>query len=309
VSAGTGRADALRVQREHRTYFYDPANKPVASVGVGDRMVFETVDCFDEQLRTEKDLAHTIDMSHINPNTGPVEIRGSVPGDVLAVRVVNIEPGDRAVATLIPGEGVLKDIAPGPVTKVCRIENGRTMFSSDIVIEPRLMIGTIGTTPITRSPTGLPGDHGGNMDVPTIGIGATVYFPVYVPGALFQMGDVHSAMGDGEICIGMECSATVTVDILALLKGRSLAAPVVETERSWDFIANGRKFEDAARLGVRRAAGFLTSHLGITLEDAALLISTACNVKVAEWADANYDTVIYVEVPKYLDRKGRLLSL
>jgi len=45
------------------------------------------------------------------------------------------------------------------------------------------------------------------------------------------------------------------------------------------------------------------------LEDATLLISTACDLKVAQGADANYDTVVYVEVPKYLDKRGRLQSL
>jgi amidase len=183
-----------------------------------------------------------------------------------------------------------------------------TIFNDDIVIRPRLMVGTIGTTPLARSPTGLPGDHGGNIDVPTVGIGASLYLPVFVPGALLQMGDVHSAMGDGEICIGMECGAEVTVEIQGLLKDRFLAGPLVETAERWGIIADARTFEDAVRLAVRRTAGFLTQKLSLTLEDAALLISTACDVKLAEWADANYNLVVYVEVPKYLDKRGRLES-
>lgn len=299
----------LRIGKETRTYFYDPRNQPIARASVKDTVVFETVDCFDDQLKTEKDLVHTIDMSHMNPNTGPLFIENAQPGDILVIRVLDIEPEDHAVATLIPGEGVLQDRAPGPVTKICTIQDRKTVFNEDIVIEPRLMIGTIGTTPLDRTPTGLPGDHGGNMDVPTMGIGASLYFPVFVPGALLQMGDVHSAMGDGEICIGMECGAEVTVEIQALIKGRFLPGPIVENEHRWGIVANARTFEDAARLAVRRTAGFLTQRLDMTLEDATLLISTACDLKVAQWADANYDTVVYVEVPKYLDKKGRLQSL
>jgi amidase len=298
----------LRIGKENRTFFYDPRNRPVARASVKDRVVFETVDCFDDQLKTEQDLAHMMDMAHMNPNTGPLFIEDAVPGDILVVKVIDIEPGEYAVATLVPGEGVLQDRAPGPVTKICAIEDRKTVFNEDIVIEPRLMVGTIGTTPLDRTPTGLPGDHGGNMDVPTMGIGAFLYFPVTVPGALLQMGDVQSAMGDGEICIGMECGAEVTVDIEALIKGRFLPGPMVENEDRWGIVANARTFEDATRLAVRRTAGFLTQRLDMTLEDAALLISTACDVKVAQWADANYDTVVYVEVPKYLDKKGRLQS-
>jgi len=298
----------LTIGKETRTYFYDPRNKPVGHAGVGQSVCFETVDCFDDQLRSSKDLAHTIDMSHMNPNTGPLFVDGATPGDILVVRIVDIVPEDHAIATLIPGEGVLKDRAPGPVTRVFPVRQRETVFNEDIVIRPRLMVGTIGTTPVTRSPTGLPGDHGGNMDVPTVGIGASLYLPVFLPGALLQMGDVHSAMGDGEICIGMECGAEVTVEIQALIQDRSLSWPVVENAERWGIVADARTFEDAVRLAVRRTAGFLTERLSLTLEEAALLISTACDVKVAQWADANYNTVVYVEVPKYLDLKGRLRS-
>ena len=93
------------------------------------------------------------------------------------------------------------------------------------MIEPRLMIGTIGTTPLDRTPNRLPGDHGGNIDVPTIGIGASLYLPVFVPGGLLQIGDVHSAMGDGEICMGMECGAELTMNSRHCSRADSFQGP------------------------------------------------------------------------------------
>lgn len=298
----------IRVGRNNVTYFFDPSNQPVARVSVGDKVIFETVDCYNDELKTEADLAHEMDMSHMNPNTGPIFINGAEPGDILGIKILNIEPEDHAVATLVPGEGVLKDYAPGPVTKILPVKDGKTIFNEDIVIEPRLMIGTIGTTPLLRTPTGLPGAHGGNIDVPTVTVGACLWLPVFLDGALLQMGDIHSAMGDGEICIGMECGAEVTVEILRLVKDMVITGPVIENEDRWGFVADARTFEDAVRKAVRRAAAFLTRRLGLPLEDAALLISTACDVKLAQWADANYNLVVYVEVPKYLDKKGRLYS-
>jgi amidase len=296
-----------RIGRDLRTYYFDPRNRPVAGAHVGDTVVFETVDCFDGQIETERDLVDTIDMSHVNPTTGPLEVYGAVPGHVLAVKVLAIEAVGNAIAALIPGVGVLKDFAPGPFTRVCPIIAGKTVFSADTTIESRLMVGTIGTTPEERVPTGLPGDHGGNMDVPLVGVGATIYLPVFTPGALFQMGDVHSAMGDGECSVtGMECSAEVTVRIVDLVEGRFLPGPLVETADAWGIVASARVFDDAMRVAVRRAAGFLARRLALTPEDAAILLSVSCNARIAQWADANYDTVIYVEVPKHLDRKGRL---
>ena len=41
-------------------------------------------------------------------------------------------------------------------------------------------------------------DAGGNMDNRRIGVGASMYYPVSVEGALLSMGDAHSAQGDSE---------------------------------------------------------------------------------------------------------------
>ncbi|MEA1965547.1 MAG: acetamidase/formamidase family protein [Candidatus Aerophobetes bacterium] len=207
----------VRIKRENHTYYYDKDNEPVATASVGEKIIFETLDCFGDQLKKEEDLADSIDMSHINPNTGPLFINGAAPGDILVIKILDIKPEDHGVLTLIPGEGKLQQYVKAPLTRIVRIENGKTIFSNDLVIENKPMVGTIGTTPVGRVPTGLIGNHGGNMDCPEAGIGAKLYFPVFVEGALLQMGDVHANMGEGEICIGVECGAEVTVEIVEVL--------------------------------------------------------------------------------------------
>ena len=53
---------------------------------------------------------------------------------------------------------------------------------------------------------------GGNMDCRHTCVGATVYLPVEVSGALFSTGDGHLAQGDGEVCgIAMEAPLDVTM--------------------------------------------------------------------------------------------------
>ena len=50
------------------------------------------------------------------------------------------------------------------------------------------------------------------MDNKLITKGTRLYFPVRVPGALLQMGDVHATMGDAELCgTGIEIPAEITV--------------------------------------------------------------------------------------------------
>ena len=94
------------------------------------------------------------------------------------------------------------------------------------------MIGVIGVAPNEGEIScGTPGDHGGNMDTTLIAEGATLYFPVFHKGALFSLGDVHAAMGDGEVCVsGIEIPAKVTVT-LEVIKDQSLSVPVVENIR------------------------------------------------------------------------------
>ena len=70
------------------------------------------------------------------------------------------------------------------------------------------------------------GRHGGNMDYRGFREGVTVYFPVFVEGALLHVGDGHALQGDGEIVgTGIEISldVEVTVDVVKG-KARRLAA-------------------------------------------------------------------------------------
>jgi len=296
----------IKINKENHTYDYDKDNEPVATASVGEKIIFETVDGFGDQFKTEEDLADSIDMSHINPNTGPLFINGATPGDILVIKILDIKPEDHGVLTLIPGEGKLRQYVKAPLTRIVRIENGKTIFSNDLVIENRPHVGTIGTTPVGRIPTGLIGNHGGNMDCPEAGIGAKLYFPVFVEGALLQMGDVHANMGEGEICIGVECGAEVTIEIVEVLKDRFIPAPIIETEKHWYVVSNAPSLKEAVRIAAKRMADFLSYKLGVSLEEATLLVSIAGNVRIAQDAEANYDVSVYVQFPKYVDKKGRL---
>ena len=43
-----------------------------------------------------------------------------------------------------------------------------------------------------------PRENGGNVDIKNLSSGSRAYFPVFVPGALLSVGDLHFAEGDGE---------------------------------------------------------------------------------------------------------------
>jgi len=95
----------IKIDKKKHTYYYDKDNKPVAIASIEDKIIFETVDGFGDQFKTEEDLADSINMSYICPNTGPLFINGAAPGDILVIKILDIKCEDHGVLTLIPGEG------------------------------------------------------------------------------------------------------------------------------------------------------------------------------------------------------------
>ncbi len=298
----------IKIKKEKRTYYFDRDNEPAASASVGDRITFECIDGFGEQFQTEEDLADSINMSYICPTTGPLYVKGALPGDILAIRILDINCENHGILTLIPNEGKLQKYVRAPLTKIVRIENGQTFFSDDLVIKNKPHVGTIGTTPVGRIPTGLIGCHGGNMDCPEVGIGATIYFPVFVEGALLQMGDCHANMGEGEICVGIECGADVTIEITDVLKDRYIPAPIIEDGEHWYTVSNHPTLKEATRIAAKRMADLLTYKLGVSLEHATLLVSIVGNIRIAQDCEADFDVSVYAQFPKYVDKKGRLAN-
>ena len=111
------------------------------------------------------------------------------------------------------------------------------------------MIGVIGTAPDGEDVIdGFVGAHGGNLDNKLITKGTRMYFPVRVPGALLQMGDVHATMGDAELCgTGIEIAAEITVKV-SLVKDFELNWPVLETfgpHGKWYVNASAQEFDEA----------------------------------------------------------------
>src|SRR6185437_13220666 len=93
---------------------------------------------------------------------------------------------------------------------------------------------------------GTPDKHGGNMDSKVIREGTTLYLPVNVPGALLALGDLHAAMGDGEVAVcGVEIAGEVTVTV-EVIKGQAWKLPLAQTADAVYTIASEKLLDDAA---------------------------------------------------------------
>ena len=76
-----------------------------------------------------------------------------------------------------------------------------------------------------------PREHGGNTDIKDLSTGTRIFFPVYVKGAGYSMGDLHFSQGDGEIafCGAIEMDGATRIGF-DLIKGGmqkyGLTAPI-----------------------------------------------------------------------------------
>ena len=276
---------ATRISRENVFFAFSPAVRPVARVKQGEEVLLETHDCFQGQIRTEHDLIDKLDWSHVNPATGPLYIEGTRPGDILRIDLREIVIGDQSSMVTIPGEGVLGDVITKMETAILKREGNDILFRH--LRFPRTpMIGVIGVAPAEGEvPNGTPGPHGGNMDCTMIAQGARLYLTVGVEGALFGAGDLHAAMGDGEIVVcGAETEGSIrfaarVVDI------PGLPTPFVENEELVAAIYAAKTADEAASQATHRMAAFLTDSVGIPLNDAGMLMSLAGQLKFCQVVD------------------------
>lgn len=289
------------ISRENVIWAFGPDIEPLVEVEPGAIVKFETNDCFTGQIRSEDDLVTDIDFERINSATGPVAVKGAEPGDSLVVELLEVNPIEWGVATIIPGYGQLHEQVRSPVTKVFDVRDGWIEMDDRIRFRARPMVGVVGVATESETLTNaLPGQHGGNLDNHLHGPGASIYFPVRQPGGRFAVGDMHASMGDGEICgTGVEIAGEV-VARLDLLKGKQGAWPVTELDDR--FVVHGTAFElmDAMQLACEEAARMLVDEWGLTMEDAFIFLSVACDVGVAQACKPGlgFETIARVVIPK-----------
>ncbi|MFE8094783.1 acetamidase/formamidase family protein [Bacillus toyonensis] len=272
-----------RIHKDDIIYAMSPENKPCMEVEIGSRLVFETYDCFENQIDSEDVVFQELDWNRINPATGPVYITGAEQDDILAVTIEKIKIAEQGVLTTGANLGVMGEVLNENTVKIVPIHNKHVLFSNELQIPINPMIGVIGTAPKEESIScGTPHDHGGNMDCKEIKEGTILLLPVNVPGALLALGDLHAAMGDGEIGVsGVEVAGEVTVTV-QIIKGKKWPLPMAIQKEKVMTIASEKLLDDAANRTVHNMVTFLHEELEMSKADATLLLSAAGNLKVCQ---------------------------
>jgi len=289
------------VRRSDFVLAFTPDLAPVLTVEAGTVVRLELNDCYHGQITSEVDLASAIDDSLVNAATGPIAVRGAEPGDSLVVDLLEINPGPRGAATAAPGRGQLAHRGLKETTRIFEVGGGEVRMNDRVRFPARPMVGVIGVaTGGDRSPTMDAGPHGGNLDDNLHGPGARLLLPVRQPGAMLAIGDMHAAMGDGEIGgTGVEIDGDVLVRV-DVLRGVQATWPVAVLDSHW--VTHGTALEDltaAVDAACDEAGRLLVDEWGFTVEDAMIFLSVACDVGIAQAVHPCPGTVIArVKVPR-----------
>ena len=277
---------------------------PVLTVPSGAVIEVETEEASDGQIRlgSDVDVLGTLDFEPIHPLTGPVYVQGAEPGDVLAVTLHEIEVGSYGWTAIVPGFGWLADEFTEPYLKTFSIEPGATAvrFAEGITVPLKPFPGVMGVAPATDEllSTIPPRANGGNMDDPDITEGATVYFPVFVEGALFSIGDTHGAQGHGEVCgTAIEAPMRIVYEVNVLKGFRTIREPQYETDDVYAVTAFATTLDEAAKKATRYMIDYLEAEHGLDRASAYALTSLAGDLKIAEVVDVPH-VLVTMHLPK-----------
>lgn len=246
-----------------------------------------------------------------NPQTGPFHVEGAMPGDTLVVRLDRVRTNrDTAYQSNLISSNALE---PGYLRDLAKFESGFTHWKIDAaagvatIITPSgkladykvklaPMLGGVGVAPPRDEVygSGHLGPYGGNMDSSQIREGATVYLPVFQPGALLFIGDAHAQQGDGELPgQGLETSMDVqfTVDVIP---GKAGGQPRVENGDFVMIMGIGVTLDAAMKNATTEMSRWLAATYQLTPHDIAAVLGTAMQFEIAEVVDPEYNVVAKV---------------
>jgi acetamidase/formamidase len=287
------------VGRDAFSYVWDNFRPPALEVDSGETLSLHARDASNGQIGKDStaDAVRAFDLGHVNPVSGPVFVKGAMPGDVLAVELLEFKPSDWGWTALIPGFGLLADEFPDPWLRISEVDAaaGVVRFSDRVSLPLRAFPGTIGVAPAEPGefPILPPSRWGGNLDIRHLEAGTTLFLPVGVEGALLSVGDTHAAQGDGEVCGTAIESAMDVVLRVTVRRDLSLDAPAFDVPASAAphngyHVCTGVKPDlfEATRDAVRAMIVHLQERHDLDREEAYALTSIACDLRIHEVVDA-----------------------
>ena len=233
--------------------------------------------------------------------TGPIFIEGAEPGDILEVRFAAIDLAIPYGYNAIGQNGFLSDEIFERKTKIIQLDKEKMLgyFNDSISIPLRPFFGSAGVAPpkeVGKWNSAPPWINAGNLDNKELVAGSSLFIPVHVKGALFEVGDGHAAQGNGEVDItAIETSLIGKLQFI-LHKGKSLRWPRAETKTHIISMGCDRDLNVATHIAVREMIQYLMDEKHLSKSDAYMLCSIAVDVNITQLVDGNVG--VHAMLPK-----------
>lgn len=232
--------------------------------------------------------------------TGPVFVETAEPGDALEVKVLSIDlPIDYGYNGC---SGFIREnCTPGAGIRIIRLDRKKMIghFAPGIEIPLRPFFGSMGVAPPPargRVSSNPPDIHAGNLDNKELVAGTTLFIPIHVRGALFEIGDGHAAQGDGEVDqTAIETSMRGRVQ-LTVRKGMTLTWPRAETPTHYISMGTDVDLTKATRIAIQEMVDFLAATRNLDKHSAYQLTSVAGDVAITQLVDGTMG--VHVKMPK-----------
>jgi acetamidase/formamidase len=220
--------------------------------------------------------------------TGPVAVRGAMPGDVLQVDILEVAlRQDWGFNYHGPLKGTLPDDFPDAYHTIIPLDaargTARLPWGLELPLSP--FFGVMGVAPPQnwgRISTIEPRAFGGNLDNKELVAGTTLYLPVFAKGALFSCGDGHGAQGDGEVCVTAIETALRGRFRLSVLKGHGLSFPQAETPTHWITMGLHADLDRCVEMALRDMIALVSKRANISRQDAYMLCSLAGDLRITQ---------------------------
>jgi len=289
------------------------SHEPVLRISDGDTVVTSTVDAGGHDFTGE------VVTPGGNPQTGPFYIEGAEPGDTLAVYLDHLAPNREwgysatVVAANVVDPWYVRELPDGgkadwridlEARTATLVKPETKLGALTLPLDP--MLGCFGVAPPRGQAisTATSAEHGGNMDYRGFRSGVTVYFPVFVPGALLHVGDGHAVQGDGEIVgTGIEISFDVRFTV-RVLKQKRTRWPRGENADYLFTVGNARPLDQCVQHATTEMLRWLQDDYGLDGVAASLLLGQCVEYDLGNVFDPAYTMVCKIRkslLPKPLD--------
>jgi acetamidase/formamidase len=225
--------------------------------------------------------------------TGPIYVDGADSGDVLEVKLLSITlPIDYAYNGC---RGFVPELCGPPGTRVSTLVHlDRARMTAEvapgITVPLHPFFGSIGVAPaasLGRVSSNPPSRHAGNLDNKELVAGTTLYIPVFVKGALLEIGDGHAAQGDGEVDqTAIETNLRGRVQLI-VRKDMKLDWPRAETPTHWITMGTDTSLVVATKTAIREMVKLLQEKKSLTEAQAYQAASMAADLRITELVDGN----------------------